>query len=355
MCASVCACSYIKTQWRGVNFTLPNQSVSLVDIGSMQELFNTATVAPASQRRTLTTVAPDVPFKWRVWHEPLTPAATARFPSVTADRPYEQSNVTLGLTEYLWYQRNVTVATAGDAELAFQGRSASGYVVFVNGVKAGEVNDHHHSVMGDLTYKLSVPLSAGDNQLLILSTSFGYTNNMDSGSGPKTKGIVGSVTLGAQDITAGTWNMRPQLAGQALQVYTAAGAKRVQWSGDWQSGGPGTWYAATFTTPSLSGGKQLLLRANGMTRGQLYVNGHELGRYWMILENDGSGHATQGVYHIPADWLIAGDGANVLTLAEVIGASDASQVRLVTSQMVDTTMSSFDADPQQDIQTCVMW
>lgn len=81
----------------------------------------------------------------------------------------------------------------------------------------------------------------------------------------------------------------------------------------------------------------------------MYVNGHELGRYWLI--HGGLGHPTQGVYHIPADWLAAEGGSNMLTLVEVLGGSDVSSVRLVTSSMAAATAHGDDGG----IETCLMW
>ena len=68
-----------------------------------------------------------------------------------------------------------------------------------------------------------------------------------------------------------------------------------------------------------------------MNRGQAYVNGHNIGRYWMI--KDGNGDYSQGYYHIPKDWLKGEGEENVLVLGETLGASDPS-VTICTTECV---------------------
>ena len=89
-----------------------------------------------------------------------------------------------------------------------------------------------------------------------------------------------------------------------------------------------TWLTASFRLPSGfddASGDRLLFDASGLTRGHAWINGMDLGRYWNLARNDGSGEATQALYYVPAEWLRggAGDGAdpeegeNVVVLAEV--------------------------------------
>lgn len=89
--------------------------------------------------------------------------------------------VTGGLTQYLFYSRNVTSATATtSSKLSIQGRNANAYMVFVNGVLQTSGNQHGHS-SGDHTFGLTLSLESGPNELLILSESFGFGNGMASG------------------------------------------------------------------------------------------------------------------------------------------------------------------------------
>ena len=68
-----------------------------------------------------------------------------------------------------------------------------------------------------------------------------------------------------------------------------------------------------------------------MNRGQAYVNGNPLGRYWMIRDKDDD--FTQGYYHIPKDWLKPEGEENWIYLGETLGA-DEPNVTIYTTEYV---------------------
>ena len=154
------------------------------------------------------------------------------------------------------------------------------------------------------------------------------------------KGIrtTGRVTLNNQDITKGAWTQRPYLTGEYLGLPSSAGHSSVPWSSQWQAatGQPITWYYAqfdAFTAPTTL--YSVLIDLTGFMRGHCYINGHDIGRYWLIPADDGK--PTQELYHIPPDWLNWGSGAiNTVTVLEELGAVDPSQVRVVVSQLQST-------------------
>jgi len=152
----------------------------------------------------------------------------------------------------------------------------------------------------------------------------------------KVKGITGKISFGTTDITDGKWIMKPYLAGEILQVYTDKGSQKVTWSSDLSKAGPVTWYQTEITIPStLPSNSVLLLDAIGLGRGHAFFNGFDLGRYWTLVMNDGSGKPTQRLYLIPQDVIVV--GKNVLTLIEVSGATDVMKPRLILRKMVPTT------------------
>jgi len=159
---------------------------------------------------------------------------------------------------------------------------------------------------------------------------------MGSGSGQKVKGILGTITLGSINLESNSWIMRPYLVGELNNVYSSSGTNKVTWSTDYKSGGPLTWYQTTITKPSVPKGAALLLSGIGLNRGHYYINGYDLGRYWMILRNDGSNTPTQTYYTIPQD-LLSENGQNLLTLLAVLPIQDITKLDLVTAQMVAGT------------------
>ena len=192
-------------------------------------------------------------------------------------------------------------------------------------------------------------VDAGSHTLSLLSSALGIENGMGSGEVPYEnhwKGIQtgGNVTLGSLDLTsASTWTLRPYLTGEFLGVSTAAGHSSVPWASDWQAatGRPLTWYSAQFPAvklPTTSGPGitySVLVDMSGFNRGHAFVNGHDIGRYWLIMGADGQ--PTQSLYHIPVDWLAADGAMNELTVLEEVGSVDPTRVRVVVSQLQATT------------------
>jgi hypothetical protein len=193
----------------------------------------------------------------------------------------------------------------------------------------GFADDHSHN---GGTVNVSVQLngtfaSGTTHSLWIVSESFGYPNDMPSFSSPKPRGISGSIAINGQSIAADTWTVRSDTVGNELQVWSANGAELVQWTAG-ASTSPLTWLQTTFTSPVLSVNESLLVNVTGLGRGHLFVNGFDLGRYWTILRNDGSGRPTQALYPIPFDLLNQG-GSNRLVVGETLGATNPAQVSIV--------------------------
>lgn len=323
----------LRVRFNGVEYLIPPASSTLVDIASSDELYNTVNIMPSAMRRA-TDVLADEPLQWRVWSEPVLSAETTRFPTIRGEGPYEMLNITQGLTEYMYYSRNITLDSAlSAATLTISTTSSNAFIVLLDGKPVAAIDNHSIvNMKQNLSVTLSVP--RGTHELSLLCESLGISNAIGACSAPHKKGILG-LSLGGMDLTKGApWLMRPALAGEALRVFTDAGSRRVAWSDDWRAAvhRPLTWIQTTFVRPSLPANHALLLNATGLGRGHLYVNGHDAGRYWLILRNDGSGIPTQSVYHIPHAWLR--DGDNLLTVIEVLGATDPSRARLVFSHMV---------------------
>jgi len=75
-----------------------------------------------------------------------------------------------------------------------------------------------------------------------------------------------------------------------------------------------TWYRAEFTldAATLAGDADYRIDTSGMGKGSIFVNGHGIGRFWLI-PGGSTGQPSQRFYHVPRNWLA---GHNVVVLFE---------------------------------------
>lgn len=85
-----------------------------------------------------------------------------------------------------------------------------------------------------------------------------------------------------------------------------------------QRSGVPTWWRCSFKAKPDA--PPMALDASGLTKGQLFLNGRNLCRYW-VASPEGKTLPTQRLYRLPAGWL--NDGENTLTLFDEHGASPA--------------------------------
>lgn len=174
------------------------------------------------------------------------------------------------------------------------------FEVFVDGVLRGTSEDLSHSHGSSLQYDVSLSDAKGDRSnsesgehtLTIIAEELGYANyGFKQGL---LKGIVDDVKV--SDAAGNTWTIDAQwtlrggLAGEHLGLPSGAEVENVSWTPP-QGTPPAVWYHSTFTTPSdvaESTDSKLLLNATGLNRGRIWVNGHDVGRYYLKQRNEGS-------------------------------------------------------------------
>jgi len=327
----------VLTRWSGINVTMAPSSSALLDAASGTVLWQSSDVKPPSVVRSTKAFAGPA-LAWEHWAEPQGAEARAlALPSNRSGEPLEAGSVLLGLDQYLYYSVNATLT--GAATLQWQGSKATAWVVLVDGkpVPGGFVDDHGHSD-GTKTYSVDLAAPAGggsaEAEITLLFASLGYSNNMGYKSGAKLKGILGKVTVGGKDVTGNGWDQRTRLAGSRLGV-AQPGSTAVAWTPG-PTTAPLSWMRATFTGPTgLPAGAAVSLNATGLARGHFFVNGRDAGRYWNIARNDGRGR-TQTLFHIPADWLNAGQ-ENTIAVIDTLGAPSPADVTLTVSTLVPGT------------------
>ncbi|XP_042036628.1 beta-galactosidase 1-like [Salvia splendens] len=140
-------------------------------------------------------------------------------------------------------------------------------------------------------------------------------------------GVLGPVSLsglngGRRDLTWQKWTYKVGLKGESLSLNSLSGISNVEWvEGSYVAQRqPLTWYKTTFNAPG--GNEPLALDLNTMSKGQIWINGESIGRYWNQYKASGScgecnyagwfnekkclrncGEASQRWYHVPRSWL----------------------------------------------------
>ena len=313
-------------RFRVDNYTLPGLSSSLVDLQSGGEIFNSGKVHSVGlpTQRIYTSIGGK--FPWKVWQENVSNLQYSFF----YDRPLEQLRVTDDVSDYLFYQTTVVGTKTGQASLVVGSRIANWFLVFLDGEPQSNVGYCTHNE-GDRNYTLTLEMREGQShELTLLSVSLGVNTHTEPGEYDK-KGITGGVLLDGKNITERKWFHRPSLAGELMNVYTANGSKNVTWSSDYPqfTGRPVVWYRTSFTSPSVCAGCSLLLDLQGMQKGYIFLNGWNLGRYWLTQV---SGAYVQRYYYVPLSALQPDE--NLLVLIEELGAPAPESVQLVTSTFV---------------------
>jgi len=226
-------------------------------------------------------------LKWEWTSEPMEDVFKGEG-TFTASQLLDQTNVTAGASDYLWYMTEVVI---NDTE--FWGRkrlqvNTTGHIlhIFINGhwmdTKTGTVSEPGF-ICDEEVY-----LQQGTNILSLLSVTFGKSN-CSGFPEMKETGIVGGPVKfifnndNVLDLSKSTWSYRVGMHGMIRKFYdpeTINGVRGVQWKTNNVSvGKPMTWYKTTFKTPN--GTNPVILDLIGLTGGKAWVNGQSIGRYWL--------------------------------------------------------------------------
>ncbi|VAH88953.1 unnamed protein product [Triticum turgidum subsp. durum] len=222
--------------------------------------------------------------------------------------------------------------------------------VFINGKFAGSGKGNASSSLISLT--TPVTLVPGKNKIDLLSATVGLTN-YGAFFDLVGAGITGPVKLtgpkGALDLSSADWTYQIGLRGEDLHLYNPSEAS-PEWVSDnsYPTNNPLTWYKSKFTTPA--GDDPVAIDFTGMGKGEAWVNGQSIGRYWPtnIAPQSGCvnscnyrgpygaskclkkcGQPSQTLYHVPRSFLQP--GSNDIVLFEQFG-GDPSKISFTTKQ-----------------------
>lgn len=340
----------------GEVFVLPPWSVSILH-DCKNVVFNTAKVGSQVSIKTMevdsngffNTTGPGhlllqdekfhVSKDWMAFKEPI---GTWVENSFTARGILEHLNVTKDTSDYLWYITRINVTEEDISYWEETGLLPSLTIdsfrdvvrVFVNGRLAGSRVGHW------VKETQPVYLVQGSNELVLLSETVGLQNYgaflEKDGAGFKGQIKLIGLKNGDVDLSNSLWAYQVGLKGESAKLYAPEEQENAGWSYKLNdTASTFTWYKTYFNAPE--GNDTLALDFGSMGKGQAWVNGHGIGRYWSLVAPESGcpttcnyrgaynsdkcltncGKRTQSWYHVPREWLQASN--NLLVIFEETG------------------------------------
>ncbi|KAJ5808284.1 beta-calactosidase [Penicillium riverlandense] len=181
---------------------------------------------------------------------------------VTAKSPVTMESLD-AYTGYVLYEAKIHDAIDGVVKPGDKPRDR--VIVYVNGVRQGVI-DPIHTVVNTV----SVSLHPGD-KLQLFVENLGRVD-FDGAMSDQRKGIVGNVTVGGTDVYGWTsYSLPADTAPTNFKGQESIGS----------NDGPPMWYHGSFENKNNGQAADTYLAISGI-KGQAYVNGFNLGRYWMV-------------------------------------------------------------------------
>ncbi|XP_038716273.1 beta-galactosidase 5-like [Tripterygium wilfordii] len=344
------------------HYHLPPWSISILPDCRM-EVYNTAKVGVQTSQMQMFPANTQL-FSWMTYGEDISSLADSS--RITSVGLLEQINVTRDNSDYLWYITSVDISSSesflrGGQKPTLAVHSAGHVVhVFINGQFSGSAFGSREN--RGFTFSGPVNLHAGTNKIALLSVAVGL-QNIGMHFETWNTGIVGPVLLqglnqGRKDLTWEKWSYQVGLKGEAMNLVSPNGASSVDWMKESlaiQRQRPLTWHKASFDAPG--GNEPLALDMRSMGKGQVWINGQSIGRYWMAYAKGdcsscsysgtfrssecqfGCGQPTQQWYHVPRSWIKPTQ--NLLVVFEELG-GDVSKISLVKRSVTNVCANALE-------------
>ncbi|XP_057975801.1 beta-galactosidase 3-like [Malania oleifera] len=340
--------SSARVVFNNMHYDLSPWSISILP-DCRNVVFNTARVGVQTSRTQMLPSGSEL-FSWETFNEDISSLEDSS--KMTTVGLLEQINVTRDVTDYLWYTTSVDISSTesflrgGQKPTLSVQSTGHALHVFINGQLSGSAFGSKER--RGFRFRGPVNLQAGKNRIALLSVAVGLPNVGLHFETWKT-GILGPVLLlgldqGKRDLSWYKWSYQVGLKGEAMNLVSSDTT-----SVDWIQGSlaaknqqPLTWYKAYFNAPK--GNEPLALDMRSMGKGQAWINGQSIGRYWMAYAKGdcsvcsypgtyrpqncqaGCGKPTQRWYHVPRSWLKP--TKNLFIAFEELG-GDASKISLV--------------------------
>ncbi|KAK3195414.1 hypothetical protein Dsin_026724 [Dipteronia sinensis] len=345
--------STLRMTFNRKHYDLPPWSISILP-DCKNVVFNTANVKTQTSRVQMLPTNVDF-HSWETFNEDIFSSEDDDDSTITVSGLLEQLNITRDTSDYLRYSTSVDISSSesflnGSQHLTLTVQSRGHAMhVFVNGHFSGSASGTRRERA--FAFTGNVQLRAGINRISLLSITAGLTNLGAHFESYKT-GVLGPVVLhgldeGKRDLSWKKWSYKIGLKGETINSDSRNHIPAV----DWRPLSLAklkhqllTWYKAKFDAPRGGDHEPLAMDMGSMTKGQVWINGQSIGRYWTATANgncsecsysgtyrttrcqSGCDQPTQQWYHVPRSWLKPKH--NLLIVFEEIG-GDASKISLV--------------------------
>ncbi|KAJ7965525.1 Beta-galactosidase [Quillaja saponaria] len=290
--------------FQNISYDLPQKSISILPDCQIVA-FSTAKVSTQqSTRSMISKLQFDSTDKWQAYKE-----AIPNFDNtlVRADTLLDHISMTKDTSDYLWYTFRIELDSPNAQSVLSMQSHGHALHAFVNGDLVGSAHGSHKNI----SFSLENPITLinGKNTISLLSVTVGLP---DSGAYLERK-VAGlrRVRVQGRDFTNYTWGYQVGLLGEKLQIYTNLGSSKVQWERLGSSTQPLTWYKTLFDAPV--GNDPLALNLGSMGKGEAWVNGQSIGRYWVSFHTP-NGNPSQTWYNVPRSFLQS--SGNLLVILE---------------------------------------
>ncbi|KAJ8641769.1 hypothetical protein MRB53_018463 [Persea americana] len=353
--------------FNGNTYYLPAWSVSILP-DCKNVVFNTAQInsqatrmkmrrpEPETSHQTSKEIAGSCGMIQTAWSWVSEPVGISKSNAFNASGLLEQINTTADVTDYLWY--SIRTEIHGDEPFLNGNQTilhveTLGHVLhaFINGKLAGSGIRNSSE---KFTLEKPITLVSGQNTIDLLSLTVGLQNSGAFYDKTTKAGISGPVKLigkrGSLDLSSNEWTYQIGLKGEELDLYKNSSGSTSPWiSENLPKNQPLIWYKRNFDAPD--GDDPIVLDSTGMGKGEAWVNGQSIGRYWPTYISPkggcedscdyrgpyhvdkcftGCGLPSQKLYHVPRSWIQPSN--NTLVLFEEMG-GDPTQISLAQRQV----------------------
>ncbi|KAK4361057.1 hypothetical protein RND71_020009 [Anisodus tanguticus] len=308
-------------------------------------------------------ILPDYPWGW--YKEKV---GIGNNNSFAASHLLEQINTTKDTSDFLWYttsinvEENIKKRKAKELQLII-GSLGHAALVFVNKKPVGFGYGNHDDASFVLSKKIH--LKQGNNIVDILSMMVGLQNYgpwFDI-SGAGVSSVIFSDLKNSKNFSSTEWIYQVGLEGEYLGLDKVSLANSSLWiQGNYVPINQSLiWYKTSFSPPEGRG--PVSLNLSSMGKGQAWVNGQHVGRYWCSYRSSSTGcsdncdyrgaydswkclkkcgQPAQVLYHVPRNWLKP--GKNLLVLHEELG-GDPSKISFSTRSGQKICAHASESDP----------